>query len=113
VYPVSNVEVKVAAAMLTRPDVVFTPTPPTTIEDVTIVESEHTRFPTDGATVGQWLNVIGYEQAGRSAANHPGTVAVVVVHDVRQALAWLCGRTNSATTCAVAHTAAGIPMWAS
>lgn len=110
VTPVSNVEVKVAAAMLTRPDVVFTPRPPTTIEDVTIVESEQTPFPTSGAEVGEWLNVSGYEQAGRAAASHPGSVAVVVVHDVRQALAWLCGRTSDATTCSVARTAASLPL---
>ena len=87
VMPVSGVEIKVAAALLTRPNVIFTPEAPTSIDNVTIVESHHTRQPADGYTVGQWLNVLGYEQAGRAAANHPGTVAVVVVHDFRQALA--------------------------
>ena len=92
--------------MLTRPDVVFTPRPSKLIEHSTIVESELTPTPTDGDTVGEWLNVIGYEQAGRHAASEDGTVAFVVVHDFRQALAWLCGRTGSATTCAVAHSSA-------
>jgi hypothetical protein len=110
VIPVSGAEIKVAAAILTRPDVIFTPTPPTSINNITIIESQHTRLLTTGSTVEQWLNVIGYEQAGRAAAKHPGTVAVVVVHDFRQALAWLCGRTDSATTCAAAHTSATIPI---
>ena len=110
VFPVSNVEVKVAAALLTRPDVVLTPRPSRLIEHTTIVDSEHTRNPTAGYTVGTWLNVIGYEQAGREAASHPGEVAFVVVHDIRQALAFLCGRTGSPSTCAVAHSAASIPI---
>jgi hypothetical protein len=110
VFPVANVEVKVAAAMLTRPDVIFAPRPSWFAEGVTIVESEHTRIPADGFSAGEWLNVIGFEQAGRDAANHPGAVAVVVVHDVRQALAWLCGRTDDPTTCALAHESANIPI---
>ena len=110
VFPVSNVEVKVAAAVLTQPDVIFTPRPSKLIEDTTIVESEHTRNPADGYTVAEWLNLVGYEQAGRSAASHPGIVAYVVVHDIRQALAFLCGRTSNATTCAIAQSAAGVPI---
>jgi hypothetical protein len=110
VFPVSNVEVKVAAALLARPDVVFTPRPSKLVEHTTIIESEHTRIPDDGYTVGEWLNVRGYEQAGRDAARRPGTIAFVVVHDFRQALAFLCGRTNNATTCSVAQRSATIPI---
>ncbi len=110
VSPAFGLEVKVAAAILTRPDVVFTTSAPSTIEHATIVESHHTRRPEAGYTVAGWLNVSGYEQAGRSAAEHSGTTAFVVVHDVRQVLAWLCGRTNNTTTCAAAEKAAGIPI---
>ena len=77
---------------------------------MTIVESQHTRIPTVGTTVGEWLNVSGFEQAGRAAANHAGTVSIVVVHDLRQALAWLCGRTRNPRTCAVARRSATIPI---
>ena len=110
VFPVSNLEVKVAAAMLTRPDVIFTTRPPKQTEHVTAVESQPTRSPTRDFTVGEWLNVVGYQQAGRIAANQPGTVAVVVVHDLRQVLAWLCGRTQSTIACATARGSASIPI---
>jgi hypothetical protein len=110
VTPAFGLEVKVAAAMLTRPDVVFTTSVPSSIDHVTIVKSQHTRLPEDGYTAGEWLNVNGYERAGRVAASHPTTVAVVVVQDLRQALAWLCGRTDNTTTCAAAHRAASIPI---
>ena len=110
VTPAFGLEVKVAAAMLTQPDVVFTTSPPTSIEHVTVVESEHTRLPTAGYTVGEWLNVNGYEQAGRIAASSPGTAAVVVVHDIRQATAWLCGRTGNTSVCSIAHRSATIPI---
>ena len=110
VSPAFGLEVKVAAAMLTNPDVVFTTSAPSSIDNVTIVESKHTRLLEAGYTVGEWLNVSGYEEAGRSAAGRSGTTAFVVVHDVRQALAWLCGRTNSTATCAAADSAAGIPI---
>jgi hypothetical protein len=110
VFPVSNLEVKFAAAMLTRPDVVFTTRPPKQAKHVTVVESLPTRAPTGDYSVGEWLDVVGYQQAGRIAANHPGTVAVVVVHDLRQALAWLCGRTESATACAMARSSTSIPI---
>ena len=110
VMPVSGVEIKIAAALLTRPDVIFTPVAPTSVDNVTIIESQHTRLVATGDTVGQWLNVTGYEQAGRAAARHSRTVAIVVVHDFRQALAWLCGRTGNATTCAAARTSATLPI---
>jgi hypothetical protein len=110
VSPVAGIEVKVAAALLTRPDVIFAPRPSWFVDDVTIVESQLTRHPTAGHTVGEWLNVAGYEQAGRVAASHPGAVEVVVVHDVRQVLAWLCGRTDNVTVCQVARRSANIPI---
>jgi len=110
VSPAFGLEVKVAAAMLTLPDVVFITSAPSSIEHATIVESHHTRRPEAGYTVAEWLNVSGYEEAGRSAADHAGITAIVVVHDLRQALAWLCGRTNSTTSCAAAAKAAGIPI---
>jgi hypothetical protein len=110
VFPVSNVEVKVDAAMLTRPDVVFTTRPPKQVDHVTIVDAQSSRHPTAGYTVGEWFNVTGYEDAGRLAASDPGTAAVVVVHDLRQALAWLCGRTELATVCAIAYRSATTPV---
>lgn len=110
VTPAFGLEVKVAAAMLTRPDVIFATGAPTSIDHVTIVESQHTRLPDAGHTVAEWLNVTGYEQAGQLAASHPGATAVVVVHDLRQALAWLCGRTGSPTACAAADRTATIPI---
>ena len=109
VFPVSNLEIKVAAAMLAEPDVVFTTRPPKQVEPVTIVATQPSRHPAGGYTIGEWLNLIGFEQAGRLAASHPGT-AVVVVHDVRQALAWLCGRTGSAIACATAGRSALLPI---
>ena len=110
VTPAFGLEVKVAAAMLTSPDVIFTTDAPASIDHVTIVESEHTRLPDAGHTVAEWLNVTGYEKAGQFAASHPGTTAVVVVHDLRQALAWLCGRTGSPAVCAAADRAANVPI---
>jgi hypothetical protein len=110
VTPAFGLEVKVAAAMLTQPDVIFATDAPASIAHVTIVESQHTRLPDAGHTVAEWLNVTGYEKAGQSAASHPGTTAVVVVHDLRQALAWLCGRTGSPAVCAAADRAATIPI---
>ena len=110
VIPVSHVDVKVAAATLAGPDVIFTPEAPTSAAHVTIVDSQHTRNPPPGHSVGEWLNVRGFQQAGREAAAHPGIVAIVVVHDLRQALAWLCGRTSTTTVCAAADRAAAISI---
>ncbi len=109
-FPVKGIDVKVATAMLTRPDVIFVTKPPKSVENVTTVQSQKERIPADGYTVGEWLNVAGYEQAGRVEAGHPGTIPVVVVHDLRQALAWLCGRTDGASVCAVAHRSEGVPI---
>jgi hypothetical protein len=110
VIPAFGIDAKVAAAMLTRPNVIFTTSPPDSIGNVTIVESEHLRLPTAGAAVGELLNVAGYKKAGRVAASHAESLAIVVVHDLRQALAWLCGRTDSATVCAVGQTTATLPI---
>ncbi len=109
-FPVKGIDVKVATAMLTRPDVIFVTKPPKLVENVTIIQSPQERIPADGYTVGEWLNVAGYEQAGRAAAGHPGTVPVVVVHDLRQALAWLCGRTDGESVCALALRSEGMPI---
>ena len=109
-FPVKGIDVKVATAMLARPNVIFVTKPPKSVENVTIIESPRERIPADGYTAGEWLNVVGYEQAGRGAAGDPGTVPIVVVHDIRQALAWLCGRTGGTSICTVAHRSAGIPI---
>ena len=61
-------------------------------------------------TIGDWLNTTGYEHAGRIAATHPDTLALVAVHDIRQALSWLCGRTQRPATCALAETVASTPL---
>ncbi len=105
-FRVTGIDVKIATAMLDATHVIFITERPTSIDDVTIIESRSIRLPTPGRTFAQLLNTSGYEQAGRVAAGHPGKVAVVVVHELRQALAWLCGRTGSASTCAVAHASA-------
>jgi hypothetical protein len=110
VTPAFGIDVKVAAAMLTQPDVVFTTSPPDSMSHVTVVESQHTRIPDAESTVAEWLNLNGYQQAGRNAAGDPATTALIVVHDLRQALAWLCGRTSGPTICAVAHRTATIPI---
>ncbi|MEY2401298.1 MAG: Lon-like protease [Ilumatobacteraceae bacterium] len=109
-FPVKEIDVKVATAMLTRPDVIFVTKPPKSVENVTIVQSEKERIPADGYTVGEWRDVVGYEQAGRVAADHPGSAPIVVVHDLRQALAWLCGRTDRASVCGLALRSEGMPI---
>lgn len=109
-FAVKGIDVKVATAMLTRPDVIFVTRSPKVVENVTIVQTQKERIPVNGKTVGEWLNVAGYEQAGRDAASHPGTAPVVVVHDLRQALAWLCGRTDGASVCALALRSESMPI---
>jgi hypothetical protein len=96
--------------MLTHPAVVFVTDRPSNLEHVTIVDSKSIRFMEPGQSIAATLNVERYEQAGRSAAKDPGTTAIVVVHDVRQALAWLCGRTGNPVTCGVAHRAANMTI---
>ena len=110
VTPAAGVDAKVDAAMLARPDVIFTTSAPDSVDNVTVVESHHTRILDVGDTVGQWLNVGGYEKAGDDSAGQPQRTAVVVVHDIRQVLAWLCGRTDSPTICAAAHRMLNIPI---
>jgi hypothetical protein len=75
-----------------------------------LMPSQLSRLPDAGHTAAEWLNVSGYEAAGQLAASHPGTIAVVVVHDLRQALAWLCGRTGTSAACAAAERMATIPI---
>jgi hypothetical protein len=109
-FPVKGVDAKVGAALLTRPVVIFVTKSPKSAHNVTIIHSHEERIPPAGYTAGEWLHVTGYEQAGRAAAGDPETRPVVVVQDLRQALAWLCGRTGGASVCAVAHRSAGIPI---
>lgn len=106
-FSVSGIDVKIATALLTQPDVIFIPALPTVIDNVTIVESQSGHVP-DGGDIAEWLSLSGYEHAGRGAAGNPGTAAIVLVHDVRQALAWLCGRTDNASVCEVAQRSATI-----
>lgn len=110
VIPIVGIEPKIAAAKLTHPDVIFAPAAPELLDHVTVIESRHTRVVDPGYTVAQWLDVDGYERAGRAAARRPGILDVVVVHDVRQALAYLCGRTSRPEVCADARQAATIPI---
>lgn len=110
VTPAFGIDAKVSAALLTRPDVIFTTSAPQSTDHVTIIESHHTRNPDPGYTVAEWLNLDHYQQAGQDAAKHQGTLALVVVHDLRQALAWLCGRTHNTTTCTTASRAATISI---
>ncbi len=110
VLPVSHVEVKVAAALLTQPDVVFTPRPSKLIEDTHIFRALPSGPFAAGGSVTDWLHVDAYRDAGREAAQRPGVTAFVVVHDVRQALAWLCGRTGDRQVCALARAAASLPI---
>ena len=110
VFSVAGIEAKVATALLARPDVIFTPRPSKLVEHTTVIGAVDNRYPAAGDTIADWLDLGSYEQAGRDAAGHAGTVAFVVVHDFRQALAWLCGRTSSVTACVIAHRSGGIPI---
>ena len=110
VFPVSHVEVKVAAALLTHPNVVFTPRPSKMIDQATIFESVPTLPYGAGDSVSDWLHLRTYGEAGRQAGHHPGVTAFVVVHDIRQALAWLCGRTGDRQVCALAQRSAALPV---
>ena len=108
VTSVRMVDVKLAAARLARSDVFFAPTVPAGEVGVTI--ASHQGRPAAHAAIGDWLNTVGYEEAGRAASARNGETAVVQVDDVRQALAWLCGRTQQPATCAVAQAAAAVPF---
>ena len=107
VTAVRMVDAKVAAARLAGADVVFAPDFPAGTGAVMSVPSHHGR-PTADRPIGDWLNTSGFEAAGRVAT--AGTVALVQVDDVRQALAWLCGRTGRAETCSTARAVNARPL---
>ena len=71
----------------------------------------HVGDPAPQRDIGDWLDTPAYEAAGRAARSRPGDLALVQVDDIRQALAWLCGRTAVAATCALANTTAAVPLW--
>ena len=106
---VGHVDAKLAAARLAHPDVFFAPTIPPGSGPITTV-AYHQGPRTADRTIGDWLNTAGYEHAGRIAATHPDTLALVPIHDIRQALSWLCGRTQRPATCTLANTAAATPL---
>jgi len=108
VTSVRLVEAKLAAARLVPVDVMFAPQFPAEAPGVTVVPS-HVGPPVADRAIGDWLNTDGYEAAGRAARRSAG-IALAAVDDVRQALAWLCGRTANAVACAVAHAAASVPI---
>jgi hypothetical protein len=109
VTDVRMVDAKLAAARLVPIDVVFAPRFPSGAGSATLVAS-HLGRPDANRTIGDWLNTDGYEAAGRQAADRSGTVALVSVDDIRQALAWLCGRLGRPVTCSVAHAADAVPL---
>jgi hypothetical protein len=111
VTSVRHVDAKLAAAQLINSHVFFTAEFPPDTSNVSDPAQSST-VPDLGRTIGEWLNIDGYEVAGRLAASQPDTLALVAVDDVRQALAWLCGRTQLSATCTVAHDAAAIPYTA-
>ena len=105
VTTVRMVDAKVAAARLAGADVVFAPDFDGVPGPVGAVAAPHAGALDAAPTIGEWLDTAGYEAAGRRAPPH----ALVPVDDVRQALAWLCGRTGLAGTCTLAHAAAAVP----
>ena len=109
VTAVHMVDAKLAAARLAHPGVVFAPNFPTGTGPVTVVAS-HEGVPSAGRSIGDWLDTAGYERAGRVAGSRPTAQALVQIDDVRQALAWLCGRTDLPATCAIAHHAAAVSV---
>jgi hypothetical protein len=108
VMAVRLVDAKLAAARVARADVFFAPEIPTGAGTVTMARPGRGPI-TAGQTIGHWLDTAGYERAGRIAATRPNGTALVPVVDVRQALAWLCGRTGRATTCDLARATAATP----
>jgi hypothetical protein len=108
VTSVRMVEAKLAAARLARSDVFFAPAIPA--GEVAAMVLSHQGRPEAPGAIGDWLNTEGYELAGRAASAQSGVAALVQVDDVRQALAWLCGRTQRPETCAVAQAAAAVPF---
>jgi len=111
VTAVRMVDAKLAAARVAGVDVFFAPALSADMPATTRVLS-HLGSPARDRAIGDWLNMAAYERAGQAASLRPGSLAVVEVDDVRQALAWLCGRTGGRETCAVAHEAAGMPLLA-
>jgi hypothetical protein len=109
VTAVRMVDAKLAAARLAHVGVMFAPDFPDGVDPVVTITS-HTGPPTPERTIGDWLNTTSYEAAGRAAAHHPDHLALVRIDDVRQALAWLCGRTNQPTACRIVHTAAAVAL---
>ena len=106
---VRHVDAKLAAARLSDPDVFFAPhIPPDSGAVTTVVYHQGER--TADRTIGDWLNTAGYEHAGRIAATHPDILALVPIHDIRQALSWLCGRTQRPATCTLADITAATPL---
>ncbi len=105
VTSVRMVDAKLAVARLARSDVFFAPAVPAGEVGVTV--ASHQGRPAAHGAIGDWLNTVGYELAGRAASAHAGEIALVPVDDVRQALAWLCGRTQQPETCAVAQRGRG------
>jgi len=101
---VRGVDAKLAAARLAHVDVMFAPDFPAGTLSVTRVIA-HVGSNDPERSIGDWLNAAGYESAGRRAAVVGGRIALVQIDDVRQALAWLCGRTGGRVVCAVAHAA--------
>jgi hypothetical protein len=104
VTAVRGVDAKLAAARLAAADVMFSPDFPPGTGAVSEVTS-HVGHDDPDRRIGDWLNTAAYEHAGRLAAADAGSLALVRVDDVRQALAWLCGRTESHVVCDVAHAA--------
>ncbi len=109
VTAVRMVNARLAAARLADPDVFFAPDIPDGSDPIAVVVS-HQGDPSPHRTIGDWLNTTGYERAGRDAAAEPRTLKLVEVSDVRQALAWLCGRTQQPDTCTLAHTAGAVSL---
>ena len=76
-FPVKAVDVKVATAMLTQPDVIFVTKPPMSVENVTIVESQKERIPADGYT-RRWLHFAALRSRPRRRAIRGSSVVVVM-----------------------------------
>jgi hypothetical protein len=85
VTAVRGVDAKLAAARLAGADLVFAPDFPAGAPAATRVLSHRGR-PTADRPIGDWLNTLGFEAAGRTAPTRPG-LALVQIDDVRQALA--------------------------
>jgi hypothetical protein len=105
VEPVRMVDAKLAAARAADADVFFARDP---LPGAQITADTSDGGPRADQPIGVWLETARYEVAGREAASQPRRLAIVQVIDVRQALAWLCGRTGQAGTCEIAHAASAV-----